>query len=253
MLYRPLFWTSFWCEDWLFSSTYRGGAARILISSASSKTAFCLAYLINKRRRKENLRVRVTGITSSRNIKFTRDLGLYDDVVDYDKFGQLTGPASERWVYVDVAGNKDFNTRLNGWFGSPYSPKLAASVSLGLSNLTPDEASSVSWAPNAFKQTDTAIDGDTSQFWPVVEPFFMPEWLYIRRKQLSISELTQQQNQAWADLMVDCLSWVEIRRVHGAEKVKRAYEEIVGNRTSPETGYIWSLWEEKNEPVSAKL
>jgi hypothetical protein len=47
MLYQPLFWTSCWCEDWLFSSHYRGTKG-VIISSASSKTAFCLAYLIGK-------------------------------------------------------------------------------------------------------------------------------------------------------------------------------------------------------------
>ncbi|KAL5534942.1 hypothetical protein ACEPAF_3032 [Sanghuangporus sanghuang] len=26
MLYRPLFWTSFWCDDWLAASGFRGGA-----------------------------------------------------------------------------------------------------------------------------------------------------------------------------------------------------------------------------------
>ncbi|KAF8905221.1 hypothetical protein CPB84DRAFT_1845030 [Gymnopilus junonius] len=50
MLYRPLFWTSYWCEDWLNSSNYHGGAHTILISSASSKTAFCLVYIIAKQR-----------------------------------------------------------------------------------------------------------------------------------------------------------------------------------------------------------
>jgi hypothetical protein len=49
MIYRPLFWTAYWCEDWLHSSNYRGGVSGVVISSASAKTAFCLAYLIGKR------------------------------------------------------------------------------------------------------------------------------------------------------------------------------------------------------------
>src|SRR5882762_5192718 len=86
MLYRPLFWTSYWCEDWMFSSKYRG-ANQILISSASSKTAFCLAYLIKKRIAKGDLsNATLTGITSKRNLGFTKGLHLYDEVLEYDSF-----------------------------------------------------------------------------------------------------------------------------------------------------------------------
>ena len=76
MLYRPLFWTSFWAEDWLFTAPTMpyNGAAAILISSASAKTAFCLAYLVQKCNQPG---VTVIGLTSKRNLALTKGLGLY--------------------------------------------------------------------------------------------------------------------------------------------------------------------------------
>ena len=95
MLYRPLFWTSFWAEDWLFTAPAMpyNGAATILVLSTSAKTAFCLVYLVQKRNQPG---VMVIGLMSKRNLAFTKGLGLYATVHTYDDVKQGLA-AARQW------------------------------------------------------------------------------------------------------------------------------------------------------------
>ncbi|KAF8137562.1 hypothetical protein EV363DRAFT_1318335 [Boletus edulis] len=231
MLYRPLFWTSFWCEDWLNISQYRGGASRILISSASAKT--CLLPGIPHPPTRQ-----VVGLTSRKNLEFTMHLGLYDHVLEYDGFenAAVMNEPSQTWIYVDVAGNESLNSRVHSHF-SDAKLTLAGTVALGLTNLSPSSKSPLAekWTRNDF-----SLQSAPSTF----EQFFMPEWLARRRKELSVGEITRMQKHAW--------SWgVVIRRVCGAQNVKRAYEEVVRFGIPPDQGLIWSMWEE--DAVNARL
>ena len=257
MLYRPLFWTSYWCEDWLFSSAYRG-ASRILISSASSKTAFCLAYLLRKRiiLGEVNPNIKVVGLTSKKNLGFTTRLGHYHEVLEYGTFtsgSTLQGGQGKGWIYVDVAGNESLNTRVLAHFASPYTGNLVACVSLGLTNVMPasSEASSLDWTTNsvstqasrhASPPTEDAVPSPT--FWPKFEQFFTVEWLGVRKRQLSIADISSRQDQAWKELMKDCVAWVKLDHVRGANSVKRAYEKVAKDGLGPDRGLIWSLWGE---------
>jgi hypothetical protein len=256
MLYRPLFWTSFWCEDWIHSSGYRGGVRNFLISSASSKTAFCFAYLVGKRIRRGELskNMRIIGLTSKRNVAFTKRLGLYDEVLEYETFTSaksLQGGQSGTWIYVDVASNDDLNKRITAHFSSPYTGTLAAFILLGMTNLSPtskDTVGPVQWDQNPFGTSPVINDtsrNPTSPFWPKVEQFFMPEWLAVRRHQIPIMEIISRQNRAWKDLMMDCTKWVELERVYGPAPVKEAYERLAKEGLGPEKGFIWSLWDDE--------
>ncbi|KAG8216908.1 hypothetical protein J3R82DRAFT_7181 [Butyriboletus roseoflavus] len=225
MLYRPLFWTSFWCEDWINTSQYRGGASRILISSASAKTAFCLAYLICKRGTTSgnSSPVRqVVGLTSRKNSEFTKNLGLYDHVLEYDGFENATvmNEPSQKWIYIDVAGNESLNSKVFNHF------------------------------------SDAKLELSRPQIHTVplstLERFFMPKWFASRRKEISVEEITRLQQHAWSEFMQDCRNWgITIRRVSGAQNVKQAYEEVVRSGIPPDRGLIWSLWEE--DTVNARL
>ena len=82
MLFRPLFWTSFMLADWLVDNDAMG-AERIVLSSASSKTAYGAAFELQRQGRD------VVGLTSPRNVAFTESLGCYDTVLPYDAVGEL--------------------------------------------------------------------------------------------------------------------------------------------------------------------
>lgn len=248
MLYRPLFWTAFWCEDWLKASAYRG-ASRVLISSASAKTAFCLAYLINKRVKHGGAPgVEVIGLTSKKNLTFTRDLRLYDQVVEYDTIEQseVLHPGNHNWIYIDVTGNNDLNTRIQHLFSARPSISLVGCVQLGLTNLSPTDpsASTTKFSTNTDMKYSGKIEASNQI---TMEHFFMPEWLAARRNQLTVSQITTMQAVAWRELMLDGREWVKIVRMNGTTAVERAYHEIAKGGLDPKTGMIWSLWEDDTD------
>ena len=83
-LLRPLFMLSFLVDDYLGENAFFG-ARRVLLSSASSKTAFGLAHLLHEHRKD----IRVIGLTSAANADFVSSLGCYDEVVTYDAVTSL--------------------------------------------------------------------------------------------------------------------------------------------------------------------
>ncbi|TFK23688.1 hypothetical protein FA15DRAFT_757079 [Coprinopsis marcescibilis] len=253
MLYRPLFWTSYWCEDWLYSTgcytPSDNSKVSILISSASSKTAFCLAYLIQKRIGNGELKnTKVVGLTSTRNAKFTENLGLYDEVHEYDTFrsdGAFQMQSERQWIYIDVAGNGLLNKEIQRHFASSSNGRVVKNVSLGVTNLQPTSSAndSMKWSHNAFDPTAPALAPSDAR-WPKTENFFMPEWLSVRKHQLPVSEIFQRQLNAWGSLMKDCINWVELQPVLGAKQVHDAYTRLAKEGLGPDKGLIWSLWEE---------
>ena len=96
-LLRPLFMLSFLVDDFLSENEFYG-ARRVMLSSASSKTAFGLAHLLHIRKD-----IQVIGLTSSSNVGFVKSLGCYDEIVTYDDVTSL--PADIPVAFVDMAGN----------------------------------------------------------------------------------------------------------------------------------------------------
>jgi hypothetical protein len=75
---KPLFVTSPLIDDFLDDS-HRFGATQLLLSSASSKTAYGTAFCLAQRRGTAGM-PRVVGLTSPGNLGFTQDLGCHDEV-----------------------------------------------------------------------------------------------------------------------------------------------------------------------------
>src|ERR1700733_2031046 len=89
-LLRPLFMLSFLVADFLSESEFYG-ARSVMLSSASSKTAFGLAHLLHTLRKG----IRVLGLTSAANADFAQSLGCYDEVVTYDRVTSM--PSDQPW------------------------------------------------------------------------------------------------------------------------------------------------------------
>lgn len=106
-LLRPLFTTSFLIDDFLFDNAFFG-ASTMLLSSASSKTAYGTAYFLSQRSG-----IEVIGLTSERNRAFCESLGCYSRVLSYEQLDALA--ADTACVYVDFAGSaqlrRDIHTR----------------------------------------------------------------------------------------------------------------------------------------------
>jgi Protein of unknown function (DUF2855) len=106
-LLRPLFTTSFLIDDFLFDNAFFG-ANTMLLSSASSKTAYGTAHFLSQRKG-----IEVIGLTSERNRAFCESLGCYSRVLSYEQLDALA--ADTACVYVDFAGSaqlrRDIHTR----------------------------------------------------------------------------------------------------------------------------------------------
>ena len=98
---RPLFTTSFLNYQFLKETDFYE-VEQIVLTSASSKTALGLAYLLNKNKATHGKNV--IGLTSKRNVEFVEKTGYYDETVSYDDFKEI---AKENTVIVDLAGNTD--------------------------------------------------------------------------------------------------------------------------------------------------
>ncbi len=96
-VFEPLFLTSFLIEA-MFRRENWHGATRLIVTSASSKTALALAHVA----RAASPGIERIGLTSAKNIGFVERTGLFDRVLGYDELGEI-GPGSA--VSVDFAGN----------------------------------------------------------------------------------------------------------------------------------------------------
>lgn len=112
MLVRPLFITSFVLADYLADNGWFG-ASRLVVSSASSKTAYGAAFCLGAARAAG--RIELVGLTSAGNRGFTEDLGLYDRVVTYDRLEDIA--ADRPVLYVDFSGDDRLRARIHGHFG----------------------------------------------------------------------------------------------------------------------------------------
>ncbi|MFX7283847.1 DUF2855 family protein, partial [Acinetobacter baumannii] len=79
------------------------GAKQIIVSSASSKTAYGAAWCL------EQDDVEVIALTGARNRAFVEGLGCYDAVHGYDAVEAL--PADVPTLYLDLAGDATLRRR----------------------------------------------------------------------------------------------------------------------------------------------
>jgi hypothetical protein len=208
-LLRPLFMLSFLVDDFLAEND-DFGARTVLLSSASSKTAFGLAHLLHTRGRK------VIGLTSSGNTGFVTSLGCYDEVVTYDRVTSL--PSDAPVAFVDMAGNSALRAGLHRHFGD----QMKCSVRVGL--------------------THRATDADEGAL-PGAKPrwFFAPDQIRKRAKEWGPGGIEQRFGAAWsgfAPMLESCLTVVESR---GPEAVQQVYLDTLKGRIPPEQGHMLSL------------
>ena len=208
-LLRPLFMLSFLVDDFLAEND-DFGASSVLLSSASSKTAFGLAHLLHSRGRK------VIGLTSAGNAAFVGSLPCYDEVVTYDRVSALTPDVPV--AFVDMAGSSALRTELHRHFRD----QMKCSVRVGL--------------------THRATEPDEGEL-PGAKPrwFFAPDHIRKRAKDWGPGGIEQRFGAAWsgfAPMLERCLSVVESR---GPEAVRQVYLDTLKGRIPPEQGHMLSL------------
>jgi hypothetical protein len=211
-LLRPLFMLSFLVDDYLAENEFYH-ARCVMLSSASSKTAFGLAHLLHGREG-----IKVIGLTSASNAGFVKSLGCYDDVITYDDV--LSLPSDVPAAYVDMAGNSALRAKLHRHFGDQI--KYSGRVGLTHRSSSPDEPE----LPGA------------KPVW-----FFAPDQIRKRAKEWGPGGIDKRFSAAWsgfAPMLERCLEVTESR---GPAAVRKTYLDTLNGRVSPEQGHILSLGE----------
>ncbi|HSF84219.1 MAG TPA: DUF2855 family protein [Acidimicrobiia bacterium] len=110
-VFYPLLATSFVIDDFLADQN-DFGADRIVLSSASSKTALGTALAVSHR---SGDKPALVGLTSPQHVGFVERLGCYTEVTPYNDVASLDPAAAT--VYVDFAGNADVRRAVHEHLG----------------------------------------------------------------------------------------------------------------------------------------
>jgi hypothetical protein len=197
VLYRPLFMTSFLLADQVADNDFYG-ARTVVISSASSKTAFGTAQCLRDRG------VRLVGLTSPRNVEFASSLGLYDTVLPYDAAVDV-----EPSVYLDFSGSSDVRATLHDRLGA----ELVKDISIGLTH-------------------QAASQDPRSQF------FFAPEQLRKRSADWGPDGLAQRFGTAWQSFTAQAADWVAITQRSGPDELVDVWQSVLRGKTNPNTADV---------------
>jgi hypothetical protein len=215
MLLRPLFFTSFMLADFLSDNGFFD-ARRVLISSASSKTAYGTAYCLKAMPNAPSL----IGLTSASNHAYVKRLGLYDSVVTYDEVGTLA-PAV-RSVYVDFAGTPQLRKALHAQLGKALVHDCYA---------------------GAATHGDYLSDGE--EYDPVPQPFFAPNQIRKRNKEwgpeLLASRFDEVQRRFLAAVASPENRWMTIEKSQGFDAAARIVRMLRDSGGKADVGYVVRL------------
>ena len=217
-LLRPLFITSFMIDDFLADNAFFG-ARTVILSSASSKTAYGLAFLLAQRGREQ---CEVIGLTSPGNLAFTESLGCYHRVVSYDQVGSLSSATPV--VYVDMAGNGQLRHSLHHHFGD----NMKYSCAVGGTHWDQREAEKIA-----------------GERLPGARPtlFFAPAQIKKRNTDWGPGGVQERFALAWRKFLEPLGKWMKVHHGSGPQAVERVYLEMLEGRTRPDEGNMLTLSE----------
>lgn len=210
-LLRPLFMLSFLVDDFLASNDFFG-AKSVMLSSASSKTAIGLAWLLHTYRKP----VRVIGLTSANNTAFVKSLGCYDEVVAYSEIESM--PAATPVAFVDMAGGGELRTRLHRHFGE----RMVYSGRVGLTH-----------------QDGTPEDDNL----PGAKPtwFFAPDQIRRRAKEWGPGGIDERFSAVWPDFTAAIGSKLNVTTNRGPDAVQRIYNDTLSGSVKPDQAHMLAL------------
>lgn len=210
VLYRPLFMTSFVLADFLQDNAFFGAGAAVL-TSASSKTAYGAAFLLQGQ-------VRTVGLTSEANRAFTESLGCYDEVLSYEQAAELV---AEPTVLVDVAGNAAVRRAVHEHLAA----QLVHSAVVGAAH------------------HDAAPDLGGTAGLPGARPtfFFAPDQMRKRYADWGPDGVEERHGLAWHRFAPVVEGWVDVEVGTGPEALQADWLATLAGTTGPRTGLVVQL------------
>jgi hypothetical protein len=206
---RPLFWLSFTLDNQLAESDALSSG--VVITSASSKAAIGLGYLLPRRG------VAAIGLTSSQHVGFVEETSAYDHVVAYDQLGALAALAGPRPVLVDVAGRHVLRQQI----GQQMAGRLASVVVAGLTHRDGNSASG--GAPDSGAGL-----------------FSAPQQIRDLSRRWGWHVLSQRFTSALSEFAASA-TWLTIETARGIDGAARVYHQVLANSSPPATAHIVDL------------
>ena len=217
-LLRPLFITSFLIDDMLADNGFFA-ARRVILSSASSKTAYGTAFCLARRRGSASA-VEIIGLTSAANLAFTQGLGCYDQVLTYDDVETLAH--EEPAVFVDFSGSAALRLRIH----TRLAERLTYSSSVGGTHW--DELGSGKGLPGPR---------------PVL--FFAPAQLKKRNADWGATGLLERIAMAWSAFMIPVTAarqpWMTVVRGRGPAALEATYAALLAGTIAPGDGHYIAI------------
>jgi hypothetical protein len=202
LIMRPLFATSVLLDLVLAEAGY---APSVILTSASSKTAYGLAHLLGRRG------VRRIGLTSDRNRSFVDDLGLYDEVHTYAQAPEIVVPSDV--ILVDFAGDPALLRAVHEHLGD----RLVRSLLVGLTHRS-----------GAFETG--GLPGPAPEF------FFAPAEMVNRGPQLAHAYV-----EGWGSFAPVVERTMRIEPITEPQALVEAFRLLVDGRADPAAGYAVTL------------
>jgi hypothetical protein len=215
MLVRPLFVTSYMLADFLQDNAFFG-ARRLVISSASSKTAYGTAFCLQ-----DETKVELTALTSERNRNFVETLGCYHRTVTYGDLESIA--ADQPTLYVDFSGDEALRARVHRHFGPAlvydcYAGSAQNTQFLRKQNL-PGPDPKFFFAPTQIRKrnADWGYDGFNQRFNSAQQRFI--------RRLVSPSDATAQ-------------PWMQVIEHRGLEAARKVIAELHDGKADPAVGHV---------------
>lgn len=218
-LLRPLFTTAWLIDDFLADNDFFGAAANgakpvLLLSSASSKTAYGTAFQMAQRPG-----VEVVGLTSPVNVAFCESLGCYHRVLTYDQLEKIAPDAPS--IYIDFAGNAPLRKAIH-----THCKGLRYSCSVGATHVS-------------------KMGGAKDVPGPKATLFFAPAQIKKRSDEWGALVFGQRLVKSWQAFIATVSKpekpWLQVTHHTGPEAVQDAYLQVLGGKGDPRLGHVLSL------------
>ncbi len=204
-LFRPLFVTGFLIDDFLDENAFFD-ARRVMLSSASSKTALGLAKCL-----KDRGGVEVVGLTSARNAAFVGKTGYYDRVVSYERLSEM--PKDQPALLVDMAGDAALIDSLADRLGDAF----VYNCMVGGTH----------WEAGASQTKG-----------PPRTLFFAPDRIVKRHKDWGQEGFAARYAAAWSSFLGSTSGWLKVADKTGEAAVGEAWSTLLDGQARPEEGYV---------------
>ncbi len=206
-LLKPLFVTSFLNYYFLEDAQFHQ-AEQIILTSASSKTALGLAFMLKHHQKSHSKKI--IALTSEGNLEFVKNTNYYDEVLPYQNIDTLTLKDS---LVVDFAGNvqhlKNLSTHL--------ATHLKYNSLVGLAD----------WkAERNFKEI------------PNAEVFFAPAYAKIKFDEWGIAQTNERIAQYFFLFVEAMQDNIELAYLTSPQDVTKVYAQMLEGTLDPSKGYL---------------